>query len=396
MRLAHLSDLHLGHRRYQRYTRAHINQREADVAEAFTQAISRIIALEPDVVLVAGDVFQKVQPPNAAIDHAFGEVQRLVAQLPDAIIAFVAGNHEQPRTSESSCILELFSRIGPNVHVATSAARCFRFPARGLSILAVPDVLHGQRPPLEPDADATYNVLLLHGKVEGVRDEPHYLPEVTTADLGAQRWNYCAFGDYHMAQEIAPNAWYSGSTEFTSSNPWKEIGTPKGFILHDLATGAHEFHALDGVRSHLDLEPIAALGLGPSEVDALIAQRTGEAEIDGAVVRLRVMDVEKAVAADLDQRAIKRLKLRALNFTLDIRRAAVTRVFGQGARKVGVSLEELLAGKLRTFAEERRATGVDVDPDALVALGARYAAEANEKMPSVVDRDLANASSEAA
>ena len=66
MRLVHLSDLHLGYRQYQRLTPGGVNQREADVAATFRTAIDRVIALEPDVIVFAGDIFHAVRPPNAA------------------------------------------------------------------------------------------------------------------------------------------------------------------------------------------------------------------------------------------------------------------------------------------------------------------------------------------
>ena len=69
MRLIHISDLHLGFRQYQRQTPTGINQREADIAAAFKRAIDKIIALTPDIVLIAGDVFHAVRPTNSAIVH---------------------------------------------------------------------------------------------------------------------------------------------------------------------------------------------------------------------------------------------------------------------------------------------------------------------------------------
>ena len=44
MRIAHLADLHLGFRQFQRQSPAGNNQREADVARAARHAINAIIA----------------------------------------------------------------------------------------------------------------------------------------------------------------------------------------------------------------------------------------------------------------------------------------------------------------------------------------------------------------
>ncbi len=70
MRLVHIADIHLGFRQYQRQTPTGINQREADVALALQRVIDKIIELKPDLVLIAGDVFHTVRPPNPAILHA--------------------------------------------------------------------------------------------------------------------------------------------------------------------------------------------------------------------------------------------------------------------------------------------------------------------------------------
>src|SRR5215467_11484079 len=100
MRLVHISDLHLGYRQFQRLTPTGVNQREADVAGTFRGAIDRIIALAPDVVVVAGDVFHSSRPTNQAILHAFLQFSRLVRALPNTEVVIVAGNHDSPRSSE--------------------------------------------------------------------------------------------------------------------------------------------------------------------------------------------------------------------------------------------------------------------------------------------------------
>ncbi|MGH7690753.1 MAG: metallophosphoesterase family protein, partial [Gemmatimonadaceae bacterium] len=110
MRVVHLSDLHLGYRQYQRVTSLGANQREADVALTLTRTIDRVIALRPDLVVVAGDVFHAVRPTNPAILHAFHQFNRLTSALDGAPVIIVAGNHDLPRSSETGCILRLFEQ----------------------------------------------------------------------------------------------------------------------------------------------------------------------------------------------------------------------------------------------------------------------------------------------
>src|SRR5919112_3221811 len=153
LRLVHLSDLHLGFRQYQRLTPGGINHRESDVAGAFRRAIDKTIAIAPDLVVIAGDVFHNVRPTNPAILQAFQQFTRLRAALPGAEVVMVAGNHDTPKTAETGCILRLFRELG--VHVVDGAPERLAFPEKELSVLAVPDVPGAARSiALSPDPSA--------------------------------------------------------------------------------------------------------------------------------------------------------------------------------------------------------------------------------------------------
>jgi DNA repair protein SbcD/Mre11 len=385
MRLVHLSDLHLGFRQYQRLTPGGINQREADVAATFRRAVDQVIELEPDLVVFGGDIFHTVRPSNPAILHAFNQLSRLVQALPGAEIVMVAGNHDLPRAAETGCILRLFQPLG--IHVADMEAKRFSFPERELSVLAVPDV--AVRPDLSPDPAARFNVLLLHGEVEGmlpdhIASAERAALEISAAELGAQRWSYVALGHYHVHRQVAPNAYYSGSIDYTSANPWGELyeervsGLPgKGIVEHDLRTGEHRFHAVQGTRTLMDLDPLSASGLTVKEVDAAIAAAVDRCPggIDDKVVRLVVRDLPRHVVRELDHRALREYKRRALHFHLDTRRPEVARSFGQAAPGRRPSLAEVLRQKLAS-----RVIDADVDRDALVALGMRYLEESERLM----------------
>ena len=203
MRLVHLSDIHLGFRQYQRQTPTGINQREADVALSLRRVIDKVIELKPELVLIAGDVFHAVRPSNPAILHAFHQFSRLMQMLPDATVVMVAGNHDTPRTAETGCILRLFAPLG--ITVVEGEPKRITFHEHDLSILAVPDM---GKPPFEPDPAAKYNILLLHGEIEGVL--PRYGREldrrpmgITQQELGADRWDYVALGHYHVYRQVA-------------------------------------------------------------------------------------------------------------------------------------------------------------------------------------------------
>jgi exonuclease SbcD len=378
VRLVHLSDLHLGFRQYQRLTPAGINQREADVAASFRRAVDKIVELRPDVVLVAGDLFHSVRPTNPAILHAFAQFSRLRHELPDSVIVLVAGNHDTPRSSETGCILRLFAQLG--IEVIDDAARRLSFPERDLSILAVPDV-PAARPALVPEPGVRHNVLMLHGEVEGVLPPSAAATdraslEISKEELSAERWNYVALGHYHVYRQVAPNAYYSGSLDYTSANPWGELIEErasglagKGFIEHDLVSGAHRFHPLPPSRDLVDLPPVRGRALPAADVDAAIraAVEACPGGIDEKIVRLVLRDVPRHVTRELNHKAIREYRRRALHFFIDPRKPEITRTHGQGAPGRRPSLADVVREKLST-----RAIETDIDREQLVALGLHY------------------------
>ena len=390
MRLVHLADLHLGHRQYQRLTPAGLNQREADVAAAFVKAVDKTIDLAPDIVLIAGDIFQTVRPPNPAILHAFNHFARLRQALPSAAIVMIAGNHDLPRTAEMGCILRLFARLG--IEVADREPRSILFDRLGLHVLAVPDLPEGSRPALLPRADVETNVLVLHGEIEGVIPRGLMMYDRATMtipldELHAPQWNYIALGHYHVHREVAPNAYYAGAIEYTSPNLWGELreesatGLPgKGIVEYDLAMRRRTFHPIPLARRFVDLQPIDGRGRTAAEIDDLIRLRIEQCGgIDDCVVRLVIRDVPRHIARELDAKAIRDYRRRALHLHLDTRKPEVLRVTGSGGfagRRP--SLIETVTERLQA-----RAISPGIDRDALINLAVHYLrqVERNEGTP---------------
>ena len=390
VKLAHIADPHLGARQYHRQTPNGINQREADVAEAFRAAVDGVIATRADLVVLAGDVFHSVRPTNAAIVFAFRQLQRLREALPDAPVVLIAGNHDTPRSTETGSILRLFAELG--VEVATEEPRRLTFPGLDLALLAVPHpaLMAAERPLLRPEGSERRQVLVLHGEIDGVlpfdRSALDYGGAVVTPrDLNVDDWTYIALGHYHVQHRVAPRAWYAGALEYVSPNVWGELADDyahglegKGWLLVDLDTGTVDRQPVPSARGVLDLEPVRADGLPAAEVDKRIAARV--AAVPGGVrdriVRLRVYDVPRHVARELDHAAIRALKAEALHFHLDVRRPETERTVGMGSPGRRQTLPELLADYLA-----RRPLPADVERATFVRKGV--------ELLDTVERDLA-------
>jgi len=393
MKLVHISDLHLGFRQYQRQTSTGINQREADVASAFRKAVDKIIEIAPDVILIGGDVFHSVRPTNPALLHAFIQFSRLIQMLPDTAIIMVAGNHDQPRTSETGNILRLFGEIG--IHVVDQGATRIPLPELNASVLVV---AYNTRPwpKFDPDPESKYNILLMHDVVEGVINKyvfgERMYDELPVKDLEAARFDYVALGHYHVYHRVAPNAYYSGAIEYTGSNVWGEVDVErqtgvksKGFIERHLDTGYHQFHNLDLARRVIDIPPVDGTGLTAQQLSEAIHNAVEKCDggIDDRVVRLVVRDVPRHILRDIDHRKIREYKRRALNFLLDARKPQPIRSqSASGAPGRRASLKETV----RTMLEARQVTP-GIDRESMVDLGLRYLDDADRLAPSLAGDD---------
>ena len=345
MRLAHLADPHLGFRQFHRLTDRGRNQREVDVATAFTRAVDGVIAARPDVVVVAGDLFHAVRPTNSAILHAVREFGRLQRLLPEAPVVVIAGNHDTPRSSDTTSIFGLLHEIG--VHVAADQGRRFTFPALDLSITAVPHqvLFETPRPAIEPRGGEQHQVLLIHGETPELFGADRSMSEpggamLTPAELSSA-WSYVALGHYHVQCEVAPRQWYAGALDYCSPNPWGELRVErdqkhpgKGWLLVDFEGGTVTRHPIEAPRRFLDLRWLDAADLAAPELDRLIAEAVAEVPggIGGAVVRQVVRNVPRPVAREIDHARVRGWKAEALHFQLDLRRPeGASRIIGVGA-----------------------------------------------------------------
>jgi len=396
MRLVHLADIHLGFRQYQRQTPAGINQREADVAASMRRAIDKVIELKPEVVLIAGDVFHTVRPTNPAILHAFIQFSRLRTNLPDAKIVMVAGNHDTPRSLETGFILGLFSSLG--IAVVERNARWIPFPDLDMAVLAVPD-RPGEKPRYERDPTVKYNILMLHGEIEDVlpnwgRELDRSPMTISLKEIGLDQWDYVALGHYHVFRSLDPHSFYSGSVDYTSTNPWGELAEQrqhgiegKGFIEYDLVKKTHKFHSIELSRRWADLPAISGQGMSPASLDEAIrdALESCEGGIDDKVVRLVIKDVPRHILRELDHKALREYKRKALHFHLDTRRPEIVRPDkGEGSPGRRASLADTVRDKLR----ERPLTE-NIDREALVELGLHYLREADLVAGPTVEESVA-------
>ena len=255
MRIAHISDTHLGKKPKQ--TRSGIiNQEirpvEDDFYSAWTKFVNEIIDTQPDVILHCGDFFDTPAgyDPSPPPEYARKVAAMTFKQLYDADIPLVIidGNHGRYMEYRSST-LSVFPIAFGNVHLFThyDARDSLRrqkplfkdFPLLNLRIIAHPSIesralstlgieqiyknwIQIQNSSIHP---GMVNIAIAHGMIEN-----------STLDSGFLRGNYdyVALGDDHKMHKVTDHAWYSGSTELWN---FDEFNTEKGYLMVEIEKG---------------------------------------------------------------------------------------------------------------------------------------------------------------
>jgi DNA repair exonuclease SbcCD nuclease subunit len=308
--LAHLSDLHLGFRAYGRVERG-TDVRERDVAIAFERAVQELVRLAPQVVVVAGDVFDRPAPPAGAVVALARGLEALRASLPETPVLMVSGPRDTPRRPGDPGALAVLDTF-PNVEAATGLSRSILMERLDLHASLIPYRAAVRHPPAlpEPDPRVRWNVLVLHGVVAS--------PGQGGVHLDPAEWDYVALGGEHRRRRLGPTAQYSGSLERVALDPWAEAADEKGFITVDLETRESTFHPIPG-RPVAALAPIKVSPGDPERLRRRVREVTMEVPggIAGKVVRLRLEGVEPEDLLALQGEQLHGLRHDALHLAVE-------------------------------------------------------------------------------
>jgi DNA repair protein SbcD/Mre11 len=241
IRLLHLADIHLGFtgptnlllsetenpRAAGRY------MREVDIEEAVRKMTKAIVNEHNplvDVVLIAGDLFNRPNPSPRAISQATQMIHTFVKH--DITVVIIDGNHETANIVHTGSPTTFLQHVGAHIVNGTNYQVLRDWTGlspekqermANLAIHAVPyKALRGQ-PSLTGvlPLPGYINVLLTHGRVAGMKElNSLYQPAHTIpSDVLRRGWDYIALGDWHIHRyqplDDVP-AYYTGSLEALS------------------------------------------------------------------------------------------------------------------------------------------------------------------------------------
>jgi DNA repair exonuclease SbcCD nuclease subunit len=239
MKLVHIADTHLGLAQFNRIDPDNgMNLREELIYGNFLHSVDRILALRPDVLVHAGDLFDQVRPKTMAYTTALEALDRFAdAGIP---VVLVAGNHSMPKTRYTPSPFRVLEFHRSELHAAYRY-RYERVEIGDAVFHLIPNML---RP---GDYRTAYdevvcdpgrlNVLVTHGLASSLRDRR--LNTVAEHEIDATilsgGFDYIALGHYHGQVQAGSRAWYSGSAEYLS---YGEIKDTKGGLLVDPGRGS--------------------------------------------------------------------------------------------------------------------------------------------------------------
>ncbi|WP_457568116.1 metallophosphoesterase [Desulfurobacterium sp.] len=260
MKIAHISDSHLGYAQY------NLAERKNDFFKAFKQAIEKIITLNVDLVIHTGDLFESPQPDMATLGKAIKQLQ-ILKEKNIPVIA-ITGNHDRTlrkgkispqKILEELGLLKLIDVCGEKIIGDLYIAGIQFMPASHLH----EELKKNKQQFAEKAAKYRYSIFMFHQGIDA------YLPyegaaEMSMSDL-PEGFTYYAGGHIHtFIQEKGKYFFsYAGATEFRTAKEAEK--TKRGFNIIDLKTRELHRVELENLRDFI----ITTVKEGENEREAL-------------------------------------------------------------------------------------------------------------------------------
>ncbi|MGH2560873.1 MAG: metallophosphoesterase family protein [Thermomicrobiales bacterium] len=303
LRIAHISDTHLGYRAvYRSDPETGRNQRALDVERAYETAISDILTRQVDLVIHGGDVFHHTRPSWAALRCFVRQSRRLTdAGLP---VLVVGGNHDTPRLRTSGSVFSVMELALPGVTFVTGYEdQPIEYADFNLNVVAVP---HGKltdiNPPIVYPEPGQRNILVTHGLVPGMSIRGHREPgeeEVSDALLDAD-FDYIALGHFHLWGKQRHNAWYSGSTERMG---WGDEQVDPGYLIVQLSEPGEPptvEHVPIAARPMKTLKPLDGEVRTARELADMVLERLQALDMPRAMTRIELQKTPRPVRREAE------------------------------------------------------------------------------------------------
>ena len=244
MKIVHCSDLHLGKK--VSGNREYMKKRYEDFFSSFENFIDKVEEINPDVCIIAGDLFDKREINPDILSKTENLFKRLKANVKKEIIA-IEGNHDNSRFLEESWLEYLQKKGFLNVFYYTKnfeeenylKIEDINFYPIGYPGFMIDEALTKISKKLNPTEK---NIVIVHTGISGGENTLPGLVSTSILDLFKDKAIYVAGGHIHSFSTYPkekPFFFVPGSLEF--SNAQNENSDRKGFFLFDTETLAYSF-----------------------------------------------------------------------------------------------------------------------------------------------------------
>ncbi len=312
----HVADVHLGYAQY------NLEVRREDFNTTFKEVVDKTIALKPNFMLIAGDLFQHARPSNSTLENAITSFRK----LKDAGITVltVDGSHDSAPNIITGTILNPLDSAGLIRYLPRRKGACWQnescyvygvpnFRTKRRTEEQLPDFLEQNKPTPNP---SLFNIFLFHMAVDipGVS-----LPQIEAearSELFPDGFNYYAGGHVHVPSTRPFKKGllaYSGCTETVN---YEDAKIEKGFYHVEVnEKGVPKLHRikLETPRRFIILDHDYS-GSTPTEITEKAVQLVREADEDGAIVVpvLKGVLPSEAGRAEIDITKIREVAKKAL------------------------------------------------------------------------------------
>lgn len=283
----HASDLHLGYAQYG------LEARRQDFDNAFKELVDKTIALKPDFMIIAGDLFHQARPSNNTLENTIRNFKRLKdANIP---VLTVDGSHDSAPNTITGTILYPLDSAGLIHHLPRHSGACWSKPdicyvygipnyhTRHKTEEMLPKFL-AENPPT-PKAGLG-NIFVFHGAVDLPSVKPPYIEaEISPEQLPS---GFCYYAAGHVHQRYLDKfktglLAYSGCTETTD---YREAKCNKGFYhvrVNEKGAADPEVVELSSPREFVIVEYDFS-GMTSAKITEQAAQMVKNSDNEGAVV----------------------------------------------------------------------------------------------------------------
>lgn len=256
------------------------NVRELDIYAAGQALSEHLCEIEPDLVVVAGDVWDTAAPSPQALRHGYDFHRRLQEAGIETLV--VGGNHDTLSTPGRPTPLQHLERyFGCQVALDQQSLEI-----ADLHVHAVPYRTVSMGEFETPDySEGAPNLLVVHAAVDG-DDMPDFAQydytRLSRKDLFDPGANLRLLGHIHIHQPVGDQAFYCGSPERLT---WGEITNTPAFYLHDV----YEDGKIDSRSVKMEEigvqgipRPATLLSVDCSDLTAQVALEKAVSEIEAA------------------------------------------------------------------------------------------------------------------